>query len=556
MSKKVLNALISVYDKTGIVDFAFGLQQLGWNLYASGGTAAVLRDAGIEVTDTAAIAGGQAILGHRVVTLSREIYAGLLADTKKPEDMEELLRLGIPTIDLVCVDMYPLEEEVAKPQASLQDVIEKTDIGGPTMLRAAAKGRRIVLSTPEQRKLVLEWLRADSPDDDAFRETLAARAEYEVTRYTLVLAKYLGGTEVGGSFARLNYKTNYGENPQQPNAGFYADNRVAVDELGIDQFEQLKGADLSYINIADIDRLLQTITHVAAGFERNFGTVPPIAIGVKHGNACGVGVASTHVEAVKKMIEGDTRAIFGGFIMLNGIIDGEVAKALTTHAMDEGKIRLLDCVIGSAATDEAIKILNRKKLRVLVNPALANLTEASLDVQRRFRPVRGGFLEQPNYTYVQDLAAEYIEHSADLTDQQKQDIILAWAIGCTSTSNTITLVKDGMLIGNGVGQQDRVGAAQLALSRTTTRMPHIEADGDQLRLTITLDKNKLSGSVAYSDSFFPFPDGPELLAQAGVEVILTTSGSVADETVKQAIRDAGITLVMAPDKLARGFYNH
>lgn len=556
VAKSNLRALISVYNKEGIEEFAKGLVKLGWTIYASGGTAKVLEKSGIRVIDASELAGGGAILGHRVVTLSREIYAGLLADKTKPEDIDELARLNIPIIDMVCVDMYPLEEEIAKPNATLHDVIEKTDIGGPTMIRAAAKGRRIVLSAPEQRLDVLDWLRADKPNEAGYLEKLAARAEYEVTRYTLALTKYLGGTNVGGSVAALHQKTHYGENPQQGDAGFYADNRVNPDPLGIDQFRQLKGADLSYINITDIDRLLQTITHIAAGFDRNFGRVPHIAIGVKHGNACGVGVADSQVEAVKKMIEGDTRAIFGGFIMINGEIDGDVARTMTTHEMEEGKIRLLDCVIGSAATDEAIQILSRKKLRVIVNPALAKLTEKSLDMTRRFRPVRGGLLEQPNYSFIQDLSADEIQIFGDITDQQKEDAILAWAIGCTSTSNTITLTKDGMLIGNGVGQQDRVGAGQLALSRTTTEMPVINSSGDSLTMTVALDKNKLLGSVAYSDSFFPFPDGPELLAKAGVKTILTTSGSVSDGTVIQSILDAGVGLIMAPDKHARGFYNH
>ena len=172
------NALISVYDKQGIEPFAEGLADLGWKVYASGGTAQRINEAGVPVTDVSDLVGGQAILGHRVVTLSRELYAGLLADTNKPEDMAELKELDIPVIGLVCVDMYPLEEEIAKPGASIADIIEKTDIGGPTMLRAAAKGRRIVLSAAEQRQPALDWLQAGRPDNDDSLEELAARAEY------------------------------------------------------------------------------------------------------------------------------------------------------------------------------------------------------------------------------------------------------------------------------------------------------------------------------------------------------------------------------------------
>ncbi|HUY85388.1 MAG TPA: hypothetical protein VMU97_02635 [Candidatus Dormibacteraeota bacterium] len=548
-------ALLSVYDKTGIEEFARGLADLGWQLYASGGTAKAIAAAGLEVKDVAELVGGEAILGHRVVTLSREIAAGLLADKSSADNMAEMAKLGLPVIDLVCVDMYPLEEAITG-SGDAQEVIEKTDIGGPTMLRSAAKGRRIVLSHAEQRAEVLEWLKADKPDGAAFLEKLAARAEYEVARYGLTLAKHLGGTDVSGFAARKAYPTKYGENPQQTPAAFYADNRVAVDPLGIDQFEHVQGMERSYINMTDIDRLLQTVTHIAAGFDKNFGSLPAIAVGVKHGNACGAGVAENHAEAVKKMLEGDTRAIFGGVVMINGEIDKPVAETLMRYAMDGDRNRLLDGVIGSAVTDEALELLSRNKLRVVVNPALADLNQKSLDSTRRVRPVRGGVLEQPNYDFVMDLSADYMQFHGELTDQQKRDLILGWAIGSTSNSNTITLTKNGQLIGNGVGQQDRVGAGQLALTRTTIEPPRLEEQGDKLVLKITLDKNKLAGATAYSDSFFPFPDGPELLAKAGVRAILTSSGSVGDEIVIKTLTDAGVSLAMVPDKIGRGFYLH
>ena len=548
-------ALLSVYDKTGIVDFAKGLVDLGWQVYASGGTAKAIGEAGLPVTDIAELVGGQAILGHRVVTLSREIAAGLLANKDKAEDMAEMADLGLPIIDLVCVDMYPLEATITKPGTSKQDVIEQTDMGGPTTLRAAAKGRRIVLSHAEQRQPVLEWLQAGKPDEEKFLDELCARAEYEVARYVLTSAKYLNGTEVSGFIARKFAPTKYGENPQQAEAAFYADNRVAIDTLGLDQFKHVQGMERSYINMTDIDRLLQTVTHIAAGFDKNFGLLPSIAVGVKHGNACGAAIAGSPVEAVQKMLTGDTRAIFGGVVMINGEINKDVAEALMHYAMDSDKPRLLDGVVGDSVTKEALELLSRNKLRVVVN-RLDDLAEPSLDNERRIRPVRGGVLEQPNYNFVLDLSAGYMQQHGDISDQQKQDMILGWAVGSTSNSNTITLVKDGQLIGNGVGQQDRVGAGQLALTRTTINPPKLEAQGDKLLLTVTLDKAKLAGAVAYSDSFFPFPDGPELLTQAGIKAILTSSGSVGDEAVIKTLACAGVSIAMVPDKLGRGFYAH
>lgn len=549
-------ALLSVYDKAGIVEFAKGLADLNWHIYASGGTAQAISDAGIEVQDVSSLVGGDAILGHRVVTLSREISAGLLADKSSPDDIAEMKKLGIPIIDLVCVDMYPLEESITEANSTKAGVILKTDIGGPTMLRSAAKGNRIVLSHSEQRQPVLEWLQAGKPEESQTLNDLTARAEYEVARYVLASARYHGGVNVSGSIARQLSPTKYGENPWQTDAAIYADNRVNVDPLGIDNFEHVQGMERSFINITDIDRLLQTVTHIAAGFERNFEMVPVIAVGVKHGNACGAGVSDNAVDAVKKMLAGDTRAIFGGVVMINGAIDEEVAKTLMKHEMDGDRSRLLDGVIGSSVTPEALELLSRNKLRVVINPALAELTAESLDHSRRQRPVRGGMLEQPNYTFVVDLNAEYTVIHGEFTEQQKQDMILGWGIGSTSNSNTIVIVKDGQLIGNGVGQQDRVGAGQLALTRTNNTLPTLEEHGDKIILKVELDKKKLDGASAYSDSFFPFPDGPELLAKAGINAILTSSGSVGDEAVIKVLTDNGTSIAMIPDKIGRGFYLH
>src|SRR3990167_1917882 len=550
------NALISVYDKTGIEEFAGGLHELDWQIYASGGTYRTIAEAGLPATDVAELVGGEAILGHKVVTLSREVGAGLLADLNDSDEMEEMRKLGIPIIHLVCQDSYPLEAEIAKPDSTPASVLAQTDIGGPNMLREAAKGGRIVLSVAEQRQQVLDWLRAGRPNEDEFVRELANRAVYEVARYTMIEAKYWNGTNMSGQIALKVANTKYGENPQQAEAALYRDQRLNIDPLSLDQFKHVKGWELSYINETDIHRLLQTSTHIAVGFERNFGEVPPLAVGVKHGNACGAGVAETHAEAVKKMLEGDNRAIFGGVVMINGEIDAKVAKVLMTHMMEGGMNRLLDGVIGSAVTGEALDLLSRNKLRVVINPALANLNEKSLDSSRLIRQVRGGVLEQPNYTFVIDLSAEYMQQYGELTEQQKHDLILAWAVGSTSNSNTITLAKNGMVIGNGVGQQDRVGAGQLAISRTTIELPTFENQGDKLVMKILLDKKKLEGAVAYSDSFFPFPDGPMILAKAGIKAILSSSGSVAGKESFKKLNKAGVSLLMVPDKIGRGFLGH
>ena len=549
------NALLSVYDKTGIAEFARGLEELGWTIYASGGTYKTIIEAGVTAHDVADLVGGSAILGHKVVTLSREIGAGLLADLNNSEEMSEMAAENLPVIHLVCQDSYPLEATIAEG-GSRDDVLQQSDIGGPTMLREAAKGRRIVLSVPEQRAQVLDWLRAGKPNEKEFVDQLAARATYEVARYTMIEAKYWGGDEVAGFIGRQIAPTKYGENPQQKFAALYADNRIDIDPLGQDQFEYVQGMERGFVGVTDLDRSLQTLAHIAAGFDVNFGTVPFIAAGVKHGNTCGAAVAKMPNDAIKKMLDGDLRAIFGGVVMVNFALDETTATTLLRYGMDSEQNRLLDGVICAGADDKALELLSRKKLRVITNPALAILSRDSLETARRFRPIRGGMLVQDNYDFVQELTAEHMTCYGEISEQQKRDMILAWAVGATSNSNTITLVKNGQLIGNGVGQQDRVGAGQLALSRTTTTTPSLQKNDQTLTLIISLDAAKLAGSVAYSDSFFPFPDGPELLAQAGVRAILTSSGSVGDKAVIKTLTDAGVSVMMVPDKIGRGFFQH
>lgn len=532
------NALISVYDKTGIGEFASGLKELGWDIYASGGTAKAIVEAGTPVTDVAELVGGKAILGHRVVTLSREIGAALLARPEDEQDMAELKEAGIPLIDLVCVDMYPLEAEIARPGSTDASILEQTDIGGPTMLREAAKGRRIVLSRGDQRQAVLEWLKAGKPDEAAYRKKLAAVAEREVAHYVLQSAIHLGGGDTAGFVGGLQAVPKYGENAWQRHAGLYAE-AGSRDPLALDQFALRQGTELSFNNYADVDRLLQTVTHVAAAFDRA-GDVPAIALGVKHGNTCGAAVAATPEEAIKRMLEGDPRAIFGGSVLCNFALTKERAELLMSHGMEKGK-RLLDVVVAADVDDETLQILNRKngKLRLLTNGALDSLDEVSLDTSRRFRYVRGGVLAQDNYGFVLDLKAGGLERSeTKATAQQERDMLLGWAIGSTSNSNTIALVKDGMLIGNGVGQQDRVSAAELALKRAR------DAGHD------------IKGATAYSDSFFPFPDGPEALADAGVAAIFATRGSVKDAVVADAMNAKKVAFYTMPDTDARGFYAH
>ena len=538
--KKVV--LISVFNKAGIEKIAKGLVELGWIIFSSGGTAKTLAKACIPVTDVAELVGGGAILGHRVVTLSREVHAALLADLNKPADLAEMEKLGIPIINMVICDFYPMKDIIAKPDATIDSVIEMTDIGGPTMVRSAAKGNRIVICDAADRQWVLDELKAnDGKLTPEHLQWMRAKAEFKVAEYCLAAARFHSKGKCDGIIGQEKAACKYGENPYMVPAAFYTTG--SDDPLAIDKFKLVQGTDPSFINYTDIERLLQTITHVAAGFDLNFGKVPKIAVGVKHGNPCGAAYADDPVDVIISMVTGDHLAIFGGFVMVNFELTPELVDVLLTTNMPEGKRLLLDGVIAPSITAEAIKMLERKqdKCRIMINPALANLNKESLDKADRIRPVRGGFLKQPNYTYILNLKDPELVITGPvnvLLDDQLQDLILAWAVGCTSNSNTTTIVQEGQLLGNGVGQQSRVSSCKVAVFRAQDA------------------KHATNGATAYTDSFFPEPDGPEELNKAEISVVFASSGSVKDELVRAKCKELGIIIVQLPDKVCRGFFGH
>jgi phosphoribosylaminoimidazolecarboxamide formyltransferase / IMP cyclohydrolase len=353
----------------------------------------------------------------------------------------------------------------------------------------------------------------------------------------------------------LVHPCKYGENAWQRPAGLHHPAEgPSNDPLALPRFQIVSGDVPSFNNWVDIERMLQTVTHIAATFDVNGMRAMAIAVGVKHGNPCGASVyvidAGATVDipfaleatrtTTEEMVSGDSRAIFGGLVMLTYPVDLLVAEALLHFGMKEGQKQLYDGIVAPAFGEDTIDHFKRKndKCRLIENPALISLNASSLDREPRRRRVRGGELVQPNYTFVLDLKDPQVERFGEITLRQEKDILLAWAIGSTSNSNTITLVKDGQLIGNGVGQQDRVGAAELAIKRARDAGHRVE------------------GAVAYSDSFFPAPDGPAVLGAAGVKAIFTSSGSLADKKVKAVCEAMGVSLVMIPDAMGRGFANH
>jgi phosphoribosylaminoimidazolecarboxamide formyltransferase/IMP cyclohydrolase len=329
-----------------------------------------------------------------------------------------------------------------------------------------------------------------------------------------------------------------GENGPQSPAALYG--RGTDDPLALHKFKVIEGSEPSYNNWCDVDRLLQTMTHISAAWKLNYGKVPFIAIGGKHGNPCGAAVSYDQpCTTAQKMVQGDKRAIFGGLVMINFPMTGALASIMA-ETMPSGKATF-DGVIAPRFTVESIKMLSRAKgkCRLMANESL-ELCSDVLDIVPRFRCVRGGFLVQPNYTYVLDFKDPEMQVFGERDEEKEKDLLLAWAIGCTSNSNTITLVHNGMLISNGVGQQDRVGAAELSIKRALDA-GHV---------------HELDGCVAYSDSFFPFPDAVEILTRHGVKSIFSTSGSVNDKLIQQLCIDRGVTPYQLPDSKARGFFGH
>ena len=565
-------ALISVSDKKDLDSIGKKLVDIGYNIIGSQGTVRELTQKGIPACDISELIGmeakgilrrfverglmneelfaqisaelkGPQLLGDRVKTLSRELYAGLLANELKPEHVAEMVEKELLLIDLIYCNFYPMRKFIDESNkldnrdAAIDLVVENTDIGGPCMVHAAAKGLRIVVNRYKDMQWVLRELEETGDISREHRQVLRARAEFVVAEYIGHSAMFHGN----GKFSIISgelVETFKGENGAQSPAGLYS--FMADDPLAIDKFKLIVGAEQSLNNKFDATRLLQTLTHIASGWNINYGAIPFIAIGVKHGNACGACVSDSMKEAVVNAVKGDTKAIFGGSIMANFYINTDMASGMA-EAMPNDKA-VFDGVTAAGFDEGAIKCLSRikGKCRIVGNESLFFHDALRLDTTPILRSVRGGFTIQPNYTFVLDFKDPDLQVFGERNPNFEKDLLLAWAIGCTSNSNTITIVKNQMLIGNGVGQQDRVGASKLAIERA------IDAG----------HKDKLEGSAAYSDSFFPFPDAVEALIRVGVKAIFSTTGSVNDKIIQELCIKNNVVLYQLPDTKARGFFGH
>lgn len=494
----IRRALISVYDKSGVVELADSLHRSGVELISSGGTADALRAAGIPVTAVADLTGAAEILGGRVKTLHPKIHGGILADRRKTEHLAELEAHSIAPIDLVICNLYPFERTVAEPNTSEDDAVEQIDIGGPAMVRAAAKNFSsvAVVVSPARYASLIEVIRSKGEVPMDLRRELAREAFTHTASYDVAVARYfttsgdwperflLTGTKV--------MDLRYGENPHQ-RAAFYRTGAAG----GLAMATQLHGKELSYNNILDADAATALVSEI-----EGIG-----AAIIKHSNPCGAALADRLENAYRKAFSCDPTSAFGGIVALSRPCDRDTAAAITEV--------FTEVVTAPDFTPEALELLRTKKnLRVLrVGPGIP---EASM------RSVTGGLLVQsPDGT---DPAVEAENVTVrEPTTSEWSDLRFAWIVAKHVKSNAIVLVKDGASVGVGAGQMNRLDSAELAARRAGDRSP---------------------GSVCASDAFFPFRDALDAVAASGATAVIQPGGSVRDEEVVEAANERGLAMVL------------
>ncbi|WBL65294.1 MULTISPECIES: bifunctional phosphoribosylaminoimidazolecarboxamide formyltransferase/IMP cyclohydrolase [unclassified Thauera] len=518
----VTQALISVSDKRGVLEFARELSALGVKLLSTGGTASLLREAGLEVTDVSEHTGFPEMLDGRVKTLHPKVHGGILARRDLAEHMDTIAAHDIGRIDLVVVNLYPFQQTVAKPDCSLEDAIENIDIGGPTMVRAAAKnhgnedGGVGIVTDPEDYAGIVAELKSNAGKlSHKTRFALAVKAFTHTARYDSAISNYLTAlvTNDAGDVSLQTYPERlqlafdkvqdlrYGENPHQT-AAFYRQPGAA--EGGVAGYTQLQGKELSYNNIADADAAWECV--------KAFDGPAAACVIVKHANPCGVAVAASPLEAYKKAFATDPTSAFGGIIAFNGEVDRAAAEAVSAQ--------FLEVLIAPSYTADALELLaGKKNVRVLTCPL--GQPAGAFDYKR----VGGGLLVQSaDEARIQVADLKAVTQRAP-TDAEMRDMLFAWRVAKYVKSNAIVYCKDGMTIGVGAGQMSRVDSARIA---------KIKAENAGLQI---------AGCVVASDAFFPFRDGLDVLAQAGATAVIQPGGSMRDEEVIAAANEQNIAMV-------------
>jgi phosphoribosylaminoimidazolecarboxamide formyltransferase/IMP cyclohydrolase len=506
----VRRALISVFDKTGLDRFASGLVELGVELVASGGSAAYISELGLSVAPVDALTDVPEMLGGRVKTLHPKIHAAILARRDVPADLETLEEHGIEPFDLVCVNLYPFAQVAGRKDVREEEAVEMIDIGGPAMLRAAAKNFEHVApvcSIERYESLLLE-IRATGEIDATTRRELAAEAFAHTAAYEASIASWFGDRETFPPrllFAlERKRELPYGENPHQ-RAAYYVEIGARRDLLS--RVEQLSGRELSFNNLADLN--------AARGVLREFEL--PTCVVVKHGNPCGVGVASDLEEATAKAYAADPLSAYGGVVALNRRVDPPLAERLAEQ--------FIEVLIAPEYTADAAEILGQKPTTRILEDRERRRAAVG---ERDYRRVIGGFLVQDADAEVDDREGMEVLSGETPDEQGWGDLLFAWRVCKHVGSNAIVVARDLQTLGIGAGQMSRVDAVRIALEKAREH------------------GHSLEGAVLASDAFFPFPDGPKLALEAGVTAIVQPGGSKRDDEVVAAVADAGGTIVFAP----------
>jgi len=500
-------ALLSVSDKTGLVDFARGLVEQGFTVISTGGTKKALADAGVPVKSVSEITGFPEILDGRVKTLHPKIHGGILARRDLEQHRQQMEEHGIGSIDLVAVNLYPFAQTVAKSDVTLAQAIENIDIGGPTMVRSAAKNFKdvAIVVNPARYNTVLEELRQQGSISEETRFALAVEAFSHTAEYDAMISGWLYKQVKNAPlfaetlvlpFCKVQ-DLRYGENPQQK-AAFYREPNAAAGTVA--NAKQLQGKELSFNNINDLNAAWELVQEFSE----------PAAVAVKHANPCGVAVGDSIYAAYELAYEADPVSIFGGIVALNGKLDARTAEKMCEI--------FLEVIIAPEYEAEALAVLAKKKdVRVLLAP-LPKKREV-FDVKK----VSGGLLVQEvDHNFINAAGWGAVTDTKP-TVQQVQDMIFGLKVVKHVKSNAIVLVKNGQTVGIGAGQMNRVGAAKIAIEQAGS---------------------KADGSVLASDAFFPFRDTVDLAQQAGVKAVVQPGGSLKDQESTQACNEHGIAMML------------
>ena len=501
-----MRALVSVSDKAGVVEFCQNLVRLGWEIIATGGTQKLLEESGVKTIGISDVTGFPEICDGRVKTLHPKVHGGLLARRDDENHLKALKDNSIEFIDMVCVNLYPFRQTIAKPDVKMEDAIENIDIGGPSMLRSAAKNYRdvTVVCDPEDYARIIREIEAGGNTTLETRLQLSAKAYTHTAEYDMCIATYMRkqaelNEKLFASFD-LVQSLRYGENPHQ-SAKFYASAERVPYSLAT--AKQLNGKEMSYNNIQDANAALNIV--------REFSE--PFAVGLKHMNPCGAAIGNDIKEAWVKAYEADTVSIFGGIVAVNREITKEVAELM--------KPIFLEIIMAPSFSEEALEILTTKKNLRLLQVEMGELNS----VQTQYVSVNGGLLVQQLDTDTKEVVADMCVTERKPSAQELEDMNFGWRIVKHVKSNAIVAVKDGHTVGVGAGQMNRVGSAEIALKQA-------QAAGFT------------EGLVLASDGFFPFDDTVTLAQQYGVTALVQPGGSVRDEDSVKKANEFGMTMLV------------